>query len=138
MTSATAAANTASSHASDLILKFRSSPWRALAPGLVAAHRVEAFRDGRHLEADGHAGELLELRHGLGGRLRARLEVALHPRDGRAQVLAVAGFVTREERRSRVEEPQAQVLAHEIGLRRRQQRRLASADAPHDDELREL
>src|SRR5438874_2972506 len=107
MTSATAAANTASSHTSDLIP--RSSSRRTLAPRLVAAHRVEAFRDRRHIESDGDAGELLQLRHGVAGRLGARLEIALHPRRGGAQVLAVACFVAREKRRARVEEPQAQV-----------------------------
>src|SRR2546421_8105724 len=101
MTSATAAANTASSHTSDLIP--RSSSRRALAPRFVAAHRVEAFRDRRHIESDGDAGELLQLRQSVGARLGTRVEVALYPGRGGAQVLAVACFVAREKRRAGVE-----------------------------------
>src|SRR3954462_4746212 len=76
-TSATAAANTATSHRSDLIAS--RSARAALAARLVAAHGVQALRNGRHLEADRHPGELLELRSRVRGVLRAGIEITLHP-----------------------------------------------------------
>ena len=60
--------------------------------------------------------------------LGARVEVALDPGLRRAQVLAIAGLVARQQREARVQQPQAQVLAQEIGLRRRQERRLGRVD----------
>src|SRR5438067_3418260 len=110
MTKATAAANTASSHRSDLIA--RRSARAALAARLVTAHGVEALRNVRHLEAEGDARELLQLRGRIGSAFRARVEVALHPGARRAQVLSVARLVAREERGARIEQAQAQVLAH--------------------------
>src|SRR3954447_17855192 len=136
MTIATAAAKTASSQKSDLIP--RGSSRGAFAARLVAAHRFEALGDGRHLEGDRYAGELLQLRRRVGRLLRARVEVALHPEERCAQVLAVTRLVAREQRGARIEKTQAQVLAYEIRLCRRQERRLAGAHLAHDHELREL
>ena len=70
--------------------------------------------------------------------LRARVEVALDPGLRGAQVLAVAGLVARQQRQARVEQAQAQVLAQEVGLRRRQQRRLVRADLAHHHQLAQL
>src|SRR3954470_19911478 len=103
MTSATAAANTASSHRSDLIAS--RSARAALAARFVAAHGVQALRNGRHLEADRYRGELLQLRGGVGCVLRAGIEITLHPVACRAQVLAVAGLVARQERGACIEQP---------------------------------
>jgi len=78
------------------------------------------------------------LRQRIGRLLAAHVEVALDPGLRGAQVLAVPGLVAREERKARVEQAQAQVLAQEIGLRRRQQRRLGGTDLAHHDELLHL
>src|SRR2546423_8700919 len=133
MTMATAAAKTASSQNSDLIL--RSSSGRAFASGLVAANRVKALRDRGHLETERRGRELLQLVQRLGGLLGARVEIALYPALSRTQVLAVTCLVAREERQARVQQPQAQGLADKICLRRRQHRAPGVVDLAHDHEL---
>src|SRR3972149_3042167 len=105
ITSATAAAKTASSQKSDLMP--RGSSRRALAARLEAAHRLEAFRDRRHFEAEGARGKLLELRKRVHGALRARIEIAPDPGLRGPQVLAVAGLVAHQEREPGVQQPQA-------------------------------
>ena len=117
----------------------RFHPGRALAARLEAAHRLEALGDGRHLEADRGRRELLQLRRARPTVcLRARIEVAPDPGLRGAQVLAVARLVAREQREARVEQAQPQVLAQEVRLRRRQQRRLRRVHLPHHHQLAQL
>src|SRR3954469_7709370 len=95
----------------------------AFATRLIAAHRVETFGDRRYLKAERSGSEAFQLRERVGRLLRARIEVTADPRLHGAQVLAVAGFVARQERHARIQQSQAQILAHEVSLRRWQERR---------------
>src|SRR5687768_3039646 len=135
MTRATAAAKTASSQRSERMPRLSRRP---LPARLVAAHRLQALGDRGHLEAEARRGELLQLLECFGGVLRARIEVALDPALRRAYVLPIARLIARKQRQACIEKPQAEVLAHEICLRRRQQRRLGLVELAHHDELAQL
>src|SRR3954466_2460758 len=88
------------------------SSWGAFATRLVAAHRVETLGDRRHLEAERSRTEAFQLRERVGRLLGARIEVTADPRLHGAQVLAIAGFVARQERHARIQQSQAQILPH--------------------------
>src|SRR5258708_13096651 len=88
------------------------------------ANRGEARVDVWNADDHGTLGEALEHGERRRGRLGACVEIFRDPRLARLQVLAERRLIAREERHARREEPQLQVLAQEIALRRGEQRRV--------------
>src|SRR5258708_12285175 len=95
------------------------------------AHRGEARVDVGNANDHGTLGEALEHGERRRGRLGAGVEILRDPRLARLQVLAERRLIAREERHARREEPQLQVLAQEIALRRAAQRPVPHPHPPH-------
>src|SRR5260221_8447875 len=92
-----------------------SSPGQ-LPNGFVAAHGRKALADRRKGGPCSARAELFQGHGGRRGGLRTHVEVPLEPACRDLHVAAVGSFIAREERETRVQQAQFQVLAQEKRL----------------------
>src|SRR5258706_5506176 len=92
--------------------------------GFVAAHGRTALADRRKGGPYSARAELFQGHGRRRGGLRTRVEVSLEPACRDLHVAAVGSFIAREERETRVQQAQFQVLAQEKRLWRAEQRRV--------------
>src|SRR6266568_1767569 len=102
---------------------------------LVAAHRRKALADRRKRDARAASAELLQRPRHRRDRPGTRVEAALEPACSESQVVPVSRLVAREERKTRVEQAQLQVLAQVKGLRRAEQCGICFYELVYHEEL---